>query len=142
MAAFEIQGIDHVVLRVADLDRSIAFYRDVLGCHVERRVDSLGLVQLRAGASLVDLVDVESPLGRAGGGAVDPAAGNVDHFALSLRAFDEQAIRAHLAAHGVEASESGRRYGATGYATSVYLKDPDGNTIELRAPGDGTREVT
>ncbi len=133
------RGIDHVVLRVANVERAIAFYRDVLGFPVERRLEELGLVQLRAGHSLIDLVDVDSPLGRAGGGAVDPDARNVDHFALTLERFDDAAIRAHLARAGVEASDTGRRYGAEGFGPSIYIRDPDGNTVELKgppAPGD------
>jgi len=132
--AIPITGLDHVVLRVTDLPRSIAFYEEVLGCRVERRVEALGLVQLRAGASLVDLVDVDSPLGRAGGESPDRKAGNMDHFALALSDFDETAIREHLARHGVKASETAPRYGATGTGPSIYLRDPDGNTVELKGP--------
>ncbi len=134
MAAIEPLGLDHVVLRVANLERSIAFYESVLGCRVERRLDELGLIQLRAGRSLVDLVGVDTPLGQAGGGPPDASARNVDHFALQLARFDEAEIRAHLHQHGVEADETGRRYGATGFGPSIYLRDPDGNTVELRAP--------
>ncbi|MBW2726999.1 MAG: VOC family protein, partial [Deltaproteobacteria bacterium] len=68
------KGLDHVVLRVADIETSIAFYRDVLGCPVERRLEEFGLVQLRAGSSLVDLVDIASPLGKAGGDEPIPTA--------------------------------------------------------------------
>ena len=133
-APFELAGLDHVVLRVADLDRSIAFYGEVLGCPVERRLDELGLVQLRAGAALIDLVGLDTPLGRAGGDAVADEGRNVDHFALTLVAFDEGAIREHLASHAVDAGETGERYGATGFGPSIYLKDPDGNTVELKGP--------
>ena len=51
-AAIPIRGLDHVVLRVADVERSIVFYGEILGCAVERRIDELGLVQLRAGSAL------------------------------------------------------------------------------------------
>ncbi len=134
MSAIEAQGIDHVVLRVSDVDRSIAFYSEVLGCPVERRIDELGLVQLRAGESLIDLVDIASPLGRAGGGEVEAAGHNLDHFAISLLDFDEDAIRKHLAQFGVAAGETGTRYGAGGFGPSIYLEDPDGNTVELKGP--------
>lgn len=140
MHPIKTRKIDHVVLRVSDLGRSIAFYGEVLGCPVERRIEELGLVQLRAGESLVDLVDVASPLGKAGGGAVDRNSPNVDHFALSLSEFDESAIRRHLSRHAVEAGETGVRYGADGYGASIYLKDPDGNTIELKAPPETDEE--
>lgn len=134
MAAIEILGLDHVVLRVADLARALAFYCDVLGCREERRIEDLGLVQLRAGRALIDLVPVDSPLGEAGGGPVASDGRNVDHFALEIARFDEDAIRAELARHGVPAGETGERYGAQGSGPSIYLKDPDGNTVELKGP--------
>jgi L-fuculose-phosphate aldolase len=128
------RGLDHVVLRVADLERSLRFYRDALGFPIERRLDELGLVQLRAGTALIDLVPVDSPLGRAGGGVPDPKARNVDHFALTLAGFDEPALRALFARHAISASETAERYGAEGYGPSIYLQDPDGNTVELKGP--------
>jgi glyoxylase I family protein len=133
----QLKGLDHVVLRVSNLDRSIEFYRSVLGCEVERRLDELGLVQLRAGTSLIDLVDVASPLGRAGGSLPISTARNMDHFAIALTRFDEPAIRAHLSEFDVEAEETRRLYGAEGFGPSIYLRDPDGNTVELKGPGDG-----
>jgi len=137
-AVLKVKGLDHVVLRVRDLTASLAFYRDILGLPSEREVEALGLVQLRAGGALIDLVPVDSELGkRLGDGPVyDPKAGgrNMDHFALMLEDFDEAAIRAHLAAHNVEAGETGERYGAEGYGPSIYLTDPDGNTVELKGP--------
>jgi catechol 2,3-dioxygenase-like lactoylglutathione lyase family enzyme len=132
MRAIEIRGLDHVVLRVADLERALRFYCDVLGCTPERRSDALGLVQLRAGAALIDLVPVDSPLGRLGGAAPSSARRNVDHFALQLEHFDEAALRAHLAAHGVAPGDVAQRYGALGMGPSMYLRDPDGNTVELK----------
>ncbi len=125
---FEILGIDHVVLRVADLERAIAFYEGVLGAKVERRSESFGLVQLRAGRSLVDLIKASE---------TDREGANMDHFALRIEPFDEAAIRAHLAAHGIEAGELKRRYGADGNGPSLYIQDPDGNTVELKGPPAG-----
>jgi len=133
----EIRGLDHVVVRVADLDRSLAFYRDALGCPEERRLDALGLVQLRAGSALIDLVPVDSPLGRAGGGAPAPDGRNVDHFCVQLERFDEPALRAHLERHQIEPGEVGERYGATGNGPSMYIRDPDGNVVELKGPAAG-----
>ena len=135
MSAIEIRGIDHVVLRVADLARAIGFYCGVLGCREERRVDALGLVQLRAGSALIDLVDVTGALGRLGGGPPGETARNVDHFALQLASFDEPGLRAELAAAGIEAGEVGERYGADGMGPSLYIRDPDGNVVELKGPG-------
>ncbi len=134
---FELGGLDHVVLRVADPARSVRFYRDVLGCAVEREMEALGLIQLRAGRSLIDLVGVETPLGRLGGAAPGPEARNVDHVALRIDPFNEAALRTHLEARGVEPGEVGRRYGADGFGPSMYVRDPDGNVVELKGPPDG-----
>jgi len=131
---FAIVDIDHVVLRVRDIDRSIAFYRDVLGCPVEKIQEAIGLYQLRAGRSLIDLVPVTGELGRMGGRAPGKDGRNVDHLCLVVNPFDEAALRAHLASHDVDVSESGRRYGARGYGMSIYVQDPDGNTVELKSP--------
>jgi len=130
--AIEIVGLDHVVLRVRDVARSIAFYCDVLGCKEERRLDALGLIQLRAGRHLIDLVDVSGPLGRAGGEAAGDLGRNVDHFALQVRDFDESALRRHLEAKGVEPGEVRTLYGAEGSGPAMYVRDPDGNTVELK----------
>ncbi len=126
---FAIKGLDHVVLRVADLDRAIRFYCEVLGCTEERRVESIDLVQLRAGAALIDLI--------AAAGAPAPGAGNMDHFALRIAPFDEADLRAHLDSHGVAVGELATRYGAEGSGPSLYIQDPDGNTVELKGPPDG-----
>jgi catechol 2,3-dioxygenase-like lactoylglutathione lyase family enzyme len=134
MSAIEIRGLDHVVLRVSDLERALRFYCDVLGCTPERRLDALGLVQLRAGTALIDLVPVDSPLGRHGGPAPAETGRNVDHFALQLERFDEALLRAHLESHGVAPGEVAQRYGALGMEPSMYLRDPDGNTVELKGP--------
>jgi glyoxylase I family protein len=126
--------IDHVSLGVADLARARAFYCEVLGCSVEKWQEQFGLLQLRAGSALIDLVTLDGPLGRAGGAAPGREGRNLDHFCLRIAPFDEPALRAHLAAHGVEAGDVAQRYGAEGSGPSLYLRDPDGNTIELKGP--------
>ncbi len=136
-----IEALDHVVLRVADLGRSASFYRDVLGCTVEKWQSDLGLLQLRAGSALIDLVTLDGPLGRDGGAGPGPEGRNLDHFCVRLERFDDVALRNHLAAHGVQVGVTAERYGAQGYGASIYIRDPDGNTIELKAPGAETGTV-
>ena len=133
-APFHVLGLDHIVVRVTDLQRALAFYCEVLGLAREREQSGIGLYQVRAGRSLVDLVPVDSQLGRAGGGAPRQDGRNIDHFALEIAPYDEAALRAHLAAHGVRIGESGKRYGAQGEGPSLYVFDPDGNMVELKGP--------
>jgi len=127
---FAVQGIDHIVLRVAELQRSLAFYRDLLGCPVEREQADLGLTQLRAGHSLIDLVTLDGPLGA---GAPPGAGRNLEHFCLTVAPFEEAAVIAWLRARGVATHEPGSRYGAQGEGRSFYIEDPDGNRVELKA---------
>ncbi len=134
MTAIAIAALDHVVLRVSDLERAKAFYRDVLFCPVEKWQPELGLLQLRAGAALIDLVTLDGKLGREGGAGPGAEGHNLDHFCVRLERFDEAALRAHLASHGIAAGEIVQRYGAEGTGPSLYIKDPDGNTVELKAP--------
>jgi len=131
-----IRGLDHVVLRITDMERACRFYADVLGCRVEKRQDGIGLVQLRAGLSLIDLVDIDGKLGRAGGAAPGAEGRNMDHFCVRVEPYDEQAILAHLKAHDVRIGDIGSRYGAEGEGPSIYIFDPDGNTVELKGPPD------
>lgn len=128
----KIREIDHIVLRVVDADRMIRFYTEVLGCQIERRQDEIGLIQLRAGSSLVDLVPVDKKLGRMGGAAPGKEGHNVDHFCFRVDPFDEAAIRAHLSAHDVANGPAESRYGAEGEGPSIYVNDPEGNIVELR----------
>jgi glyoxylase I family protein len=129
-AGIRIAAIDHVVLRVGNLERAIEFYEKVLNCHVERRLDQPKLVQLRAGASLIDLV----PASGSPGAAEDAAGRNMDHFAVRVEGFDAPALAAHLRRNGIEVGEVRERYGAEGYGPSLYISDPDGNTVELKGP--------
>ncbi len=127
-------GFDHIVLRIVDKDAMLAFYTEVLGCALDWDRPELGLTHVRAGTSLIDLVTVDGRLGQPGGAPPGAEARNLDHFALAVRPFDEAAIRAHLAAHGVAVIDEGQRYGAQGDGTSLYIQDPEGNTVELKGP--------
>lgn len=129
-----VRDIDHLVLRVVDVEAMLKFYVDALGCTIERRRDDIGLVQLRAGRSLIDLVPVQGKLGSAGGAAPGREGRNLDHFCLRVEPFDEAAIRATLEAAGVPVGALGSRYGAEGEGPSVYVTDPEGNTVELKGP--------
>lgn len=134
---FSVQRIDHVVFRVRDLPRSIAFYRSVLGCEVVRQREHLGLVHLRAGASMIDLVGVDGALGARGGDAPGEGARNVDHLCLRVEPFDEAGIVAHLHRHGLAPLGAAEvNFGAEGDGLSLYFTDPDGNVIELKGPAD------
>lgn len=140
----QILGLDHLVLRVRDMARMERFYTEVLGCNVERRIEQLGMVQLRAGHSLIDLLPWDS----SGGGASiansaareqAPVSGdvrtrNLDHFCLRVEPFDQGALIAHLIQHGIVPGETRRRYGADGHGLSIYITDPEGNVVELKGP--------
>lgn len=131
---FRLRQLDHVVLRVSDVAAMRRFYCDVLGCTPEKDQPGIGLFQLRAGDSLIDLVDVDGKLGRQGGAAPGAEARNMDHFCLAVAGYDETAIIAHLKAHGVRVGDVGLRYGAEGEGPSVYVLDPEGNVVELKGP--------
>ncbi len=135
MPPFTVRLIDHVVLRVRDLERSVHFYAVALGCAVERRRPDLGLVHLRAGASLVDLVDLNGKLGRMGGAGPGQEGRNVDHLCLRIDSFEERALVSHLSAHSVPLRGSvTQNFGAEGVGPSLYVEDPDGNIVELKGP--------
>lgn len=131
---FELKQIDHVVLRVVDLSKMRAFYCDVLGCTVEREQAEIGLLQLRAGSSLIDLVPVDGKLGRMGGAAPGHEGRNLDHLCLQVDPFNRDDIVRHLEANGARLGEFGSRYGAEGEGPSQYLFDPEGNMLELKGP--------
>ncbi|MGE3774721.1 MAG: VOC family protein [Gammaproteobacteria bacterium] len=138
---FRLLGLDHLVLRIVDEARMLAFYRDVLGAHEERRMDEYGLVQLRAGTTLIDLVTIDGKLGQAGGAAPGTTGRNLEHFCLRIEPFDAAALRAHLLRHGVAMEDVATRYGADGYGPSIYLRDPEGNTVELKGPPHARRTI-
>jgi glyoxylase I family protein len=138
---FHIREIDHVVIRAADLDAMTRFYCDVLGCNVEKEQADIGLTQLRAGRTLIDLLKVGGPIDRPDSGA--PGAGrNMDHLCLRVEPFDADALKAHLAGLGARIGEQALRYGADGYGPSLYLFDPEGNMVELKGPPEAARATS
>lgn len=129
----EVKAIDHLVLRTTKMDEMLTFYCQVLGCSVERETSpETGLVQLRAGNSLIDLVSVDSELGRLGGGAATLTENNMDHFCLQIKTMPEEEIIRHLLSFGLIVEPFARRYGAQGFGNSLYIKDPEGNTVEIK----------
>ncbi|MGD9951740.1 MAG: VOC family protein [Burkholderiales bacterium] len=137
MTPIRLRGIDHLVLRVRDIEAMRRFYCDVLGAeHVAWRPE-YGMSHLRAGRSMIDLITVDGKLGQAGGAAPGKEGRNLDHLCLRVEPFDQEAIIAHLKAHGVAVGEIRTRYGAEGNGVSIYLADPEGNTVELKGPSDG-----
>jgi glyoxylase I family protein len=121
---FHVERIDHVVLRVRDQPAMVRFYEQALGFKVERRLERISLVQLRAGASLLDLVPAERV----------PDAPNMDHLCFRVEPFDRDAIVTRLAPFNISVGETVERYGAEGTGPSVYFNDPEGNQIELKGP--------
>ena len=130
----QIREIDHVVIRTADTAAMTRFYCEVLGCEPEREQRDLGLVQLRAGRSLIDLVAIGGPLDRGAGAPPAGASGNMDHLCLRVEPFDAEALTSHLTQHGARPGNAVERYGAEGLGPSLYLFDPEGNMVELKGP--------
>jgi catechol 2,3-dioxygenase-like lactoylglutathione lyase family enzyme len=128
---FALEGLDHVVLLVDDMDAAKRFYTEVIGCTVDNALPQYGMLQLRAGAALIDLVEFTAPEGAWARPEVEGGR-NMDHVALATGPWDPETLRAHLAAHQVEIVEEGMRYGARGDGYSIYVRDPSGNTIELK----------
>ncbi len=128
----EVKTLDHIVLRTRNLDAMLRFYRDILGCPIERELTELGLTQLRAGAALIDLVTVESELGELGGKPPEQNGRNVDHFCLQLAPFEESELIQYLHLHDIKTGDFAKRYGAQGFGRSIYINDPEGNVVELK----------
>jgi glyoxylase I family protein len=133
---FAMKGLDHVVLRIRDLEAMKTFYCNVLGCTFEDHDKESGLYQVRAGNQLIDLVPVDKPAGSRGGRPPGKDGHNMDHFAIQIEPYDDDAIRAYLSNHGVDMGDTRIRGGAEGEGPGIYIKDPEGNTVELKGPPD------
>lgn len=131
---FRLKSLDHVVLRVTGVEECVEFYEAVLGCRMEKAHTEIGLYQLRAGDFIIDLLDTEGPIGTEGGPPPGPAGHNVDHFCIRIEPFDEEVLRRHFAGHGVEAGPLLNNWGGDGRGPSMYIKDPAGNTVEVKGP--------
>ncbi len=131
---FRIKHIDQLVLRVVDVDSMMTFYMDALGCTLEKIQEKIGLYQLRAGTSLIELVPVDAKLGKMGGVAPGKEGRNLDHLCLSIEPFDGEEILEHLRDKGYDGGRVESRYGAEGEGPSIYVTDPEGNVVELKGP--------
>lgn len=130
----KITGIDHIVLRTSKIQAMLHFYCQVLGCSIERETaNEIGLIQLRAGNALIDLVTIDGELGKKGGAEPTLTENNLDHFCLQLNPISEIQIKDHLQKHGIRTDDFAKRYGAQGFGRSIYIKDPQGNLVELRS---------
>lgn len=119
-------ALDHIVLSVADVDRSLAFYRDLLQLPVEREADfragTRPFLSVRIGTSLIDLLPTETPtLG-------------LDHLCLAVEGLQDEELVAWLRDHDVPVQRGPVEVdGARGVGTAVYVTDPDGHTVELKS---------
>ncbi len=131
---FQLLNLDHIVLRCSTLPPMLAFYQQHLGCTLERSLPDLGLYQLRAGKQLIDLISVDGKLGQEGGVAPGTTGHNLAHFCLRIEPYDAAALTEYFTSHNIAISPSEQRYGADGFGASLYIRDPMGNTIELKGP--------
>jgi len=118
-----VRGLDHVVLRVADVERSLTWYCDELGCAPERvdewRAGKIFFPSVRVDATtVIDLLQAPR------------ADANVDHVCLVIEPEDLQALKDSGRFDVVDGPDT--RWGAQGNGTSLYVRDPDGNVVELR----------
>jgi catechol 2,3-dioxygenase-like lactoylglutathione lyase family enzyme len=135
MTRIKITELDHIVLNVSDIDRSLSFYTEVLGLEGERveefRSGKVGFPSVRINeGTIIDLFPTKQAVSLADG---KKNSGNLNHFCMVVGAEDFAGIIDHLAANNVAVREGPvSRWGARGQATSVYFLDPDGNEIEIR----------
>ena len=131
---FSIKHIDHLVIRVKNLQSMLDFYLNVIGCSMEKIQEDVGLYQLRAGTSLIDFIPVDGPLGKLGGAAPGSEGRNLDHFCLRIEPFEGDRILGFLQGRGLHPGKIESRYGADGQGPSIYVTDPEGNVVELKGP--------
>ena len=119
--------LDHVVLEVKDVERSLAFYCNILGAIPVRWQEFLNgeapFASARTGATLIDLFPAKSP-------AIGP-----HHLCIEVaQSVDD--IMAELASYGYHPDPPEIRFGAKGQGLSVYIEDPDGHRVEVRTYSD------
>lgn len=122
------------MIRATNLERLKQFYCDVVGCKLEKTNERLGLVHLRAGTTLIDLISVDGTLGLVGGAAPGKEGRNLDHLCLRIDPFDFSQLKDYFAEQGIDIGEVHENYGAEGDGYSIYFSDPENNVIELKGP--------
>jgi catechol 2,3-dioxygenase-like lactoylglutathione lyase family enzyme len=135
MGKIKVIELDHIVLNVSDIDRSLKFYSEVLGLKGER-VDefyagkvSFPSVRINQ-QTIIDLFPRKEVAARS---TAEKANANLNHFCLVVGAEDFSGIVDYLSANQVKVHQGPvSRWGAQGRATSVYFSDPDGNEVEIR----------
>ena len=127
----KITEMDHIVLKVRDMDASLSFYHEVLGLKVERleeyRAGKVGFPSVRLNQDTI--IDLSSSPDMP---PLEQKARNMDHFCMVVEPMDLDSLVADCDARGIQILQKGQRWGAHGMATSIYIQDPDSNTIELR----------
>jgi catechol 2,3-dioxygenase-like lactoylglutathione lyase family enzyme len=121
-----VTGFDHLVLNVADVERSLAWYRDELGLEGDR-VDEWRRGEVPFPSVRVDPTTIIDLL------AAERGTENVDHICLVVDPTDLQAVADSGRFEVVDGPAT--RYGAQGAGTSLYVRDPDGNVVEIRHYG-------
>lgn len=132
MSIIRVVAIDHVVLRTSKIEEMVHFYSGVLNCQLERELGDFGLLQFRAGSALIDIVTLDSELGRLGGRAPSQDGRNVDHICFQISKVEESALLTYLEENGIKVDGFAERYGAEGFGRSLYINDPEGNVVELK----------
>jgi catechol 2,3-dioxygenase-like lactoylglutathione lyase family enzyme len=135
-AVLSVRGIDHFVLRVRDIEAAQRFYCEVLGAQYVAHRSEFGMTHLRVGASMIDLVAANGQPGKPGAAPAGKELRNADHLCLRIEPFDQERIVAHLKRLGVEIGEIRRWFDAEGNGVSIYLNDPEGNSVELKGLSD------
>ncbi len=136
---FDVARIDHVVLRCRDVNAMVEFYCTLLGLEVAKRNERLGLVHLRAGSAMIDLVPASDGPGTSAGPMTPAVPGNMDHFCLRIEPFDVARLRSYFGARGIEITDLRTRFGAEGDGESFNIRDPEGNRVELKGPSRPAR---
>ena len=126
-----VTGFDHLVLTCRKARATRAFYEGLLGFRVTNELPQWGMTELTAGNAVIVLVDATS---KEGEWAASPKGEgeNMNHYCLRLKSFDEAGLRTLLARNGIAIEEEQHEHTSEGAEHAFYVRDPDGNYVELR----------